>query len=92
MTVQAQLLPGAFGNDPVISPFEGVIEASGWTIMESANKPDAKRLSLLTRDNPMSVPGATATEATSFLLTTYRPYCGHSPGRIVVSTALSTSH
>ena len=37
--------------------------------MESANKPDAKRLSLLTRDNPMSVPGATATEATSFPLT-----------------------
>ena len=37
--------------------------------MESANKPDAKRLSLLTWDNPMSVPAATATEATSFSLT-----------------------
>lgn len=71
MTVQAQLLPGAFGKRSGDQSVRSVIEASGWTIMESANKPDAKRLSLLTRDNPMSVPGATATEATSFPLTTY---------------------
>jgi hypothetical protein len=52
--------PRTFG-DPSIRT---AIDARAHAVYDSADKPDAKRVFLITRDNPLSLPAATGTEAT----------------------------
>jgi hypothetical protein len=85
VTTRAQVGPGS--PPPLVQAdvrtygdpsLRAAVDTHSHSIYDVADKPDAKRISLMTRGNPLSFPGAEGTEATGVLVE-------GSVGRIVVN-------